>query len=224
LGCDVYASDLNPIACMLSWGALHLVGGGDRLSSRLEAAQNAVASAVERKLIALGAEHDSEGNRAKSYLYCIETRCPQTGWVVPLLPSLVISRIKRTIARLRPDHEAKRMELDIVPDASEAEMEAAKIGTVQDRALTFQLDGETYRTPLASIRGDHRANGEAANRLRRWQKADIVPRPDDIFGERLFCIQWVTKSSLSKGRQETTWPAQPRTTFDERRKSVRSSR
>jgi putative DNA methylase len=203
LGCDVYASDLNPIACMLSWGALHLVGGGDRLSSRLEAAQNAVASAVERKLIALGAEHDSEGNRAKSYLYCIETRCPQTGWVVPLLPSLVISRIKRTIARLRPDHEAKRMELDIVPDASEAEMEAAKIGTVQDRALTFQLDGETYRTPLASIRGDHRANGEAANRLRRWQKADIVPRPDDIFGERLFCIQWVTKSSLSKGRQET---------------------
>ena len=26
LGCDVYASDLNPIACMLTWGALKYVG------------------------------------------------------------------------------------------------------------------------------------------------------------------------------------------------------
>ena len=27
LGCDVYASDLNPVACMLTWGAFHIVGG-----------------------------------------------------------------------------------------------------------------------------------------------------------------------------------------------------
>jgi len=27
LGCDVYASDLNPIACMLTWGAFNIVGG-----------------------------------------------------------------------------------------------------------------------------------------------------------------------------------------------------
>ena len=26
LGCDVYASDLNPIACMLTWGALNIIG------------------------------------------------------------------------------------------------------------------------------------------------------------------------------------------------------
>jgi putative DNA methylase len=25
IGCDVYASDLNPIACMLTWGALHIL-------------------------------------------------------------------------------------------------------------------------------------------------------------------------------------------------------
>lgn len=203
LGCDVYASDLNPIACMLTWGALHLIGGGDRLKSRLEAAQKRVADAVEQKLIALGVEEDIEGNRAKSYLYCIETKCPQTGWTVPLLPSLVVSRIKRTIARLRPNHGTKRIELDIIPNVSEADLEAAKIGTVQDRALVYQLDGETYRTPLASIRGDYRANGVAANRLRRWEKSEIVPRPEDVFGERLYCIQWVTKGSLSKGRQET---------------------
>jgi putative DNA methylase len=27
LGCDVYASDLNPVACMLTWGVFHIVGG-----------------------------------------------------------------------------------------------------------------------------------------------------------------------------------------------------
>ena len=27
LGCDVYASDFNPVACMLTWGSLQIVGG-----------------------------------------------------------------------------------------------------------------------------------------------------------------------------------------------------
>ena len=27
IGCDIYASDLNPVACMLTWGAFHIVGG-----------------------------------------------------------------------------------------------------------------------------------------------------------------------------------------------------
>ncbi len=30
LGCDVYASDLNPVACMLTWGAFHIVGGSTK--------------------------------------------------------------------------------------------------------------------------------------------------------------------------------------------------
>ena len=28
-GCDVYASDLNPVACLLTWGALNIVGATD---------------------------------------------------------------------------------------------------------------------------------------------------------------------------------------------------
>ena len=30
-----------------------------------------------------------------------------------------------------------------------------------------------------------------------------MSRPDDLFQERLYCIQWITKESLGKGRQET---------------------
>ena len=47
----------------------------------IERAQRAVATAVDRKISALGIEHDEHGNRAKAYLYCLETRCPQTGWI-----------------------------------------------------------------------------------------------------------------------------------------------
>lgn len=35
LGCDIYASDLNPVACLLTWGALNLIGGSDEFRERV---------------------------------------------------------------------------------------------------------------------------------------------------------------------------------------------
>src|SRR5688572_31197833 len=52
-------------------------------------------------------EHDETGNRAKAYLYCLETRCPETGWTVPLSGSWVVSRNKRTVAQLFPNQDRK---------------------------------------------------------------------------------------------------------------------
>jgi putative DNA methylase len=43
LGCDVYASDLNPIACMLTWGALNIVGGSPESRERLTREQQSLA-------------------------------------------------------------------------------------------------------------------------------------------------------------------------------------
>jgi putative DNA methylase len=64
--------------------------------------------------------------------------------------------------------------------------------------------GHTYITPIKTLRGDYRdADGSNANRLRRWEKHDFKPRPDDIFQERLYCIQWITKESLGQARKET---------------------
>ena len=34
LGCDVYVSDLNPVACMLTWGAFNIVGGSAESRAR----------------------------------------------------------------------------------------------------------------------------------------------------------------------------------------------
>ena len=204
LGCDVYASDLNPIACMLTWGALNIVGGDKAKRKEIEKKQREVAEAVDREISDLGIEHDDEGNRAKAYLYCLETRCPQTGWMVPMAPSWIISKTRNIVAKLVPNSAEKRFDIEIVTSASDAELEHALHGTVQDGQLVYELDSEIYRTPIKTLRGDYRtADGRSANRLRRWEKHDILPRPDDIFQEKIFAVQWITKESLGKGRLKT---------------------
>ena len=107
LGCDAFASDLNPIACMLTWGAINIIGADPSRSKQIEATQRAIAAAVDREICALGIEHDREGNRAKTFLYCLETRCPQTGWMVPITGSWIISKTRSVIARMIPDHATK---------------------------------------------------------------------------------------------------------------------
>lgn len=209
LGCDVYASDLNPVACMLTWGALHVIGASPAHRAKIEQAQRKVAAEVDAEITRLGIEHDEEGNRAKAYLYCLETRCPETGWLVPLASSWVISKTRNVIARLRPDPMAKRFDIDVVCDVSDAELEAAENGTVIDGVLCYTIDGKSYRTPIKTLRGDYRqADGSTGSQLRLWEKHDFQPRQDDVFQERLYCVQWIRRETLHAGRQET-WFAAP---------------
>jgi len=209
LGCDVYASDLNPVACMLTWGALNIIGASPERRAEIERAQREVAAAVDAEITRLGIEHDEHGNRAKAYLYCLETRCPETGWMVPMAPSWVISKTRNVIACLKPDHARRRFDIEIKSSVSDTELKAAEKGTIQDGDMVYTLDGKTYRTPIKTLRGDYRlADVSTGNRLRRWEKTDFKPHPDDIFLERLYCIQWIKKETLNAARQET-WFAAP---------------
>lgn len=201
IGCDVYASDLNPIACMLTWGAFNIIGAAPEQREEIEAAQAEVAAKVDAEITALGIEHDAKGNRAKAYLYCLETRCPKTGWMVPMSPSWVISRPNNVIARLVPDPSAKRYDIVIESNVSAAKMAAAKQGTVQGGRLVHPMNPDRSGVEIKTIRGDRPGGGNA---LRPWTVDDFVPRADDIWQERLYCIQWVTKKSLAAGgRLET---------------------
>jgi len=139
IGCDVYASDLNPIACMLTWGAFNIIGASPERRAEIEAAQRRVAAEVDAEITRLGVEHDEHGNRAKAYLYCLETRCPKTGWMVPMAPSWVIATNSRTVAKLVPDHGAKRYEIEIHSSVSSVEMAEAAKGTVQGGRLVHRL-------------------------------------------------------------------------------------
>jgi putative DNA methylase len=130
IGCDVYASDLNPIACMLTWGAFHIIGADEETRTEIEKAQRKVAEEVDAEITRLGIEHDELGNRAKAYLYCLETRCPRTGWMVPMASSWVISKTRNVVAKLMPDHSAKRYVIEVHNGVSPEEMAAAQRGTV----------------------------------------------------------------------------------------------
>jgi putative DNA methylase len=187
LGCDAYGSDLNPVAALLTWAALNIVGGGPEIAEAVRKAQREVFEAVDRQVTEWGIEHNEKGWRADAYLYCIEARCPECGWMVPLAPSWVIGEKSRCVAKLVPNPKGKRFDIAIHSRVSDAEMRAAKAaGTAKDANLVCPNSG-CQPTPIKSIRGD-RGDG---NNLRPWENQDLVPRPDDIFQERLYCVRWV---------------------------------
>ena len=117
-----------------------------------------------------------------------------------MAPSWVISKTRNVVAKLVPDPAAKRYEIEIHTGVSAAEMAEAEKGTVRDGRLVHPMNPERSGVEIKTIRGDYRdANGVNRNRLRLWEKSDFIPRPDDIFQERLYCIQWITQGDARQG-------------------------
>ena len=200
LGCDVYASDLNPVSCMLTWGGFNVVGATPEKRASLIVAQNKVVETVRKEIEALGIESDGNGWTAKAFLYCLETTCTQSGWTVPLLPTLVASKGHGVVAKLLPNKTLKRYDIEIVSNATPDELKAAEQGTLQDGSLVHEVDGVVYRSKISTLRGDYTAaaaddSKETKNRLRLWGKADVTFRDDDIFRERLYAVQWQKEPS-----------------------------
>ena len=206
LGCDVYASDLNPVACMLTWGAFNIVGASAEEREQIDDEQVALAAKVKGEIDALGIETDGNGWRGKVYLYCLEVTCPTSGWKVPVLPTLVVSKWKRIIAKLLPDPGKKRYDIEIVSDVSLSELVKAEKGTYQNQSIVHSVDGFEHRNKISSIRGDYTdiVSGKSMkqNRLRQWGVSDIVFRDDDIFNERLYAIQWIKDDATSRPETE----------------------
>ena len=189
IGCEAYGSDLNPVAALLTWGALNIVGGGEKVAKEVRAAQQAVFQAVDAQVTEWGIEHDEHGWRADAFLYCTETKCPECGWRVPLAPSWVIGEKTRTVAKLAPDAANQRFDIAIRAGESRAALAAARAaGTV--RSSRLECPHCHASTPMAAIRGDQRGSGGRGYGLRQWANDDLVPRPVDVFQERLYCVRW----------------------------------
>ncbi|OIP44018.1 MAG: DNA methylase [Desulfobacterales bacterium CG2_30_60_27] len=205
LGCEVYASDLNPVACMLTWGSFHVVGGSPAERANKEKEQHEIAQKVQAEIDRLGVETDGSGWKAKAYLYCLEVRCPQTGWMVPLIPSRILSFGKHAIAELVPVPSEKRYAITVRSGVTAGELAAASQGTLdsdgrgQDPYLIHTVDGRAYRTKISTLRGDFRnPDGANGNKLRLWERSDFKPCRDDIFQERLYAIHWMKPKSSGK--------------------------
>jgi adenine-specific DNA methylase len=149
--------------------------------------------------------------RADAYLYCVEVVCPETGWKVPLAPSWVIGEKSRCIARLVPDRKRKRYNIEIRSGVSDDEMEAAKQGTVRGGYITHPiLEEQGKNAPsiqqirMAGDGKDPKARYHECG-LRLWENDDLIPRPDDVFQERLYCVRWVTAFQRENAAGELVW-------------------
>ena len=189
LGCEVYASDLNPVAALLTWASLNIIGGGPEVQERVINAQREAFEAADAQITEWGIEHNERGWRADAYLYCVEVKSPASGYWVPLAPSWVISEKYKVCAVLHPDHKRKRYDIEVITGADKATFKNAKNGTVQSSELVCPKTGKRFK--IAELRGDRRVNGETQYGLRMWENEDIIPRPEDTFQERLYCIRYL---------------------------------
>ncbi|MDR1642519.1 MAG: DUF1156 domain-containing protein [Clostridiales bacterium] len=203
MGLDVYASDLNPVAALLTWATLNICGASEDELKEIEKFRKEIYDKVDKEITDLGIEHDDNGDRAYMYLYCVQVRCPECGTLVPMSPSWVIGKGTKTVAQLIENGD--KYDIAIKMNASDDEIKTAEIGTATDKGLRCPHCGRT--TPISALRHDRvDENGNVIYGLRMWEKTDFEPRSDDILQERLYCIKY-EKPSLNQKKAERYYRA-----------------
>ena len=193
IGADVFASDLNPLACLLTWAGLNILNKSDEEIEPLKNFQERIFDAVCEQVEEWGLENNEKGMKAKYYLYCNESKCPECGTLVPLSPNWIISKKYKVVAQLEYNEIKQNFDIIVKSSASKEDMKnASKYATIQSGSLSCPKCGKT--TPISSLRNDRRGeNGNTVYGLRKWKKNEFLPRPDDIFQERLYCIKYIDK-------------------------------
>ncbi|MBC7074496.1 MAG: DUF1156 domain-containing protein [Syntrophomonadaceae bacterium] len=212
LGCDVYASDLNPIAMLLTWAALNINGASDEEIKELKGFQEKIFNLADKQITEWGIEHNEQGHRANSYLYCHETICPECGYKIPLASSWIIGVRTKTVALLKENND-KGYDIEIISNASKEQINLAEsLATIQNSNLKCPHCNMT--TPITTIRKDRKVNGTIEYGLRQWGAKEFLPREDDVFQERLYCVRYVKEYVDEKGNLKTERYYQAPTTED----------
>ncbi len=189
IGCNVLASDLNPIAGLLTWASLHICGASEKELEQIRGFQQKVYDDIDKEICELGIEHNEKGDRALSYLYCMESTCPECGYQVPLLPSLVVgTRAGRVVAVLK--EKAGSFDIEIKENASPEELREAQVkGTVRNNSLVCPHCGRS--TPISVLRQDRLdERGNTVYGLRMWERDEFEPRKEDVYQERLYAVRY----------------------------------
>lgn len=189
MGAKAYGSDLNPVAGLLTWSNINILGASEDELDEIKKFQKSVFDAVDKEITELGIEHNEKGERAVSYLYCVEANCPECGVKVPLAPSWVIGKGTKTVAIL--NENGAGYDIDVKMSASAEEIKIADNGTATSKGLVCPSCGKT--TPISILRGDRNdENGKTVYGLRQWDKYDFDFRDGDVYSERLYAIKYET--------------------------------
>jgi len=184
IGCEAFGSDLNPVAGLLTWASLNLLGGGEDVQNEVIRVQAEALAAADEQVITWGIENNDRGERADAYLYCVEVKPEGSDYYIPLAPSWLIGERSKVVARWRRRSDSDRLEPEIVV-VSDAELKlykGKKGATTSDNRVIDPFNPDRSWSAEA-LRGP--------DGLRRWNKEDFEPRPEDVFQERLYCIRWI---------------------------------
>jgi len=192
IGCEAFGSDLNPVAGLLTWASLNLLGGGQAVQEEVMRVQAAALAAADKQVTEWGIEHNDQGERADAYLYCVEVKPEGCDYFIPLAPSWLIGEKSKVVARWQrvPGSDRLQPEIAVVSDAELKLYKEKKGATVVDSRVIDPFD-HNRSWSVESLRGP--------DGLRRWSNEDLVPRPGDVFQERLYCVRWV-KTVIRNGK------------------------
>ena len=195
IGCEAFGSDLNPVAGLLTWASLNLLGGGKKVQDEVRKVQEQVFAATDKQITEWGIEHNDRDERAEAFLYCVEVKPEGCDYFIPLAPNWVVAEKYRIVTRWRRLASADFLTPEVV-SVSEDELELYKEGkdaTVVDSRVIDPF--ETTRSwSIEALRGPEG--------LRRWSNEDLVPSTGDVFQERLYCIRWIN----TKGERRYSAP------------------
>jgi putative DNA methylase len=192
IGCEAFGSDLNPVAGLLTWASLNLLGGGKKVQDEVRGVQEEVFSAADKQITEWGIEHNEQGERAEAFLYCVEVKPEGCDYYIPLAPSWVIAEKYRIVATWKKLPDSLHLQPEVLA-VSESELKlykGNKDATVVDSRIVDPFDA-TRSWSVEALRGPEG--------LRRWSNDDVVPRPGDVFQERLYCIRWA-KTVMHNGK------------------------
>jgi adenine-specific DNA methylase len=184
IGCEAFGSDLNPVAGMLTWASLNLLGGTVAIQEEVMREQREAFAAADRQISEWGIEHNDSGERAEAFLYCVEVKPEGCEYYIPLAPTWLIGERSKVVAKWQRCPGADRLipEICRVPAAEVAAYKAGKGATVAESRVIDPFD-PNRNWSIEALRGP--------DGLRRWTNDDVSPRSEDVFQERLYCIRWV---------------------------------
>lgn len=199
IGCEAYASDLNPIACLLNWANLNILSKSDVEIEKLREFQKKVYDDVDKQIQEWKIETNEEGDRAIYYLYCTEVDCPECGYTVPLATSWIIDKGTKTIAVLNDDGK-KGFNIEIKSGVSNNELkECEYTGTInKGKMICPNCKSETAMSVIRKDKIDN--NGKHIYGIRKWDKYEFINKEDDIFRERLYCIKYIKTNRDKNGK------------------------
>lgn len=198
MGCEVYASDLNPIACLLTWADLNILSKSDEEIDKLREFQQKVYDEVDRQIQEWGIETNEEGDRAISYLYCNEAVCPECGYLVPLSPTWVVGKGTKTIAILK-DNGKNGYDIEIQQKVTSNKVkECEKTATIKSgKMICPHCKTETAISVIRNDRVD--SKGNKIYGIRKWSQNEFMNNSDDVYRERLYCVKYIKKYINKKG-------------------------